>query len=236
MIMRKPPRPIPSRAVDAAVPISCAVVGAILSTAAAAAFRRGSAAEHAEVRARRRAIDAGFADGWLSVRPLCPADARAIASWTADAETRLFFSSDVAWDTARVKRWIRSLGRQRRHISLAILISEEIVGVGQVFSLKPGVAELALLVSPGHRGRHVGVAWVDPVVACLFASGSHRVQAHVREGNDRSIGLLSRCGFAREGEARNWQGRNGHRLTYARVPDEHKLDGGASSTPLATTD
>jgi hypothetical protein len=54
MIMHKPLRPIPSRVVAAAVPVSCVVVGAILATAAAAApaaaaaaaARRGSAPEH----------------------------------------------------------------------------------------------------------------------------------------------------------------------------------------------
>jgi RimJ/RimL family protein N-acetyltransferase len=231
--MHEPSRVIPSRVVAAAVPLGCGVVGAILATAAAAVFRCGSAPEHAEVRARRRAIAAGFSDGRLSVRPLRRADARVIAEWTADADTRLFFSSDAAWDAATVDRWIRSLGRQHRHISLAIVISGQIVGVGQVFSVKPGVAELALLVSPGERGRRVGVAWVDRVVACLFASGSARVQAHVRDGNDRSIALLRRCGFTEEGEARNWQGRDGHRLTYARVPGDCEPDASASSTPLA---
>jgi RimJ/RimL family protein N-acetyltransferase len=143
------------------------------------------------------------------------------------------FSSEATWDTATVKRWIGSLGRQDCHISLAILSSGQLVGVGQVFSVKPGVAELALLVSPGERGHHVGVAWADRVVACLFASGCARVPAHVRDGNDRSIGLLRRCGFTREGEARNWQGRDEHRLTYARVPDGDEPDAGPARMPLA---
>jgi len=60
-------------------------------------------------------------------------------------------------------------------------------------------AELAYDLAPDYWGRGVMSTAVDAAVNWAFADGGlRRVEALVMVSNSRSIGLLERCGFARE--------------------------------------
>ena len=156
-----------------------------------------------------------FAGRRISVRPLGEADAAAIAQWTMEPGTRLFFNTNEPWREAQSATWIRSTLAQRQHVSTAIIADGSMVGVGQVFRVKRGVVELALLVAPQRRAARIGSDWITGAVDHLFAAGEYRVQAHVGKGNAASRGLFESLGFTLEGRTVDWQGPGQHRLIYA---------------------
>lgn len=59
---------------------------------------------------------------------------------------------------------------------------------------------LSLWVAPRVRGRGVGDALVEAVVAHARDAGARRVGLDVAEGNAHAIALYRRCGFAPTGE------------------------------------
>jgi len=73
------------------------------------------------------------------------------------------------------------------------------------------------------RGRGVATNAVQAVAREAFASGLWRVEAHVRLGNERSVRVLERAGFTREGLKRRYLRHGGERVDaaiYSLLADE----------------
>ncbi len=62
-----------------------------------------------------------------------------------------------------------------------------------------GVAELGVYVAAGNRGRGVGKALLEALVAASEAAGFWTVQAGVIAHNEASLALHEACGFRRVG-------------------------------------
>lgn len=85
-------------------------------------------------------------------------------------------------------------------------------------------AMLGYSIDATHEGRGLMREALDAVLADAFSAriGLHRVQANVRPENTRSLALLDRLGFEREGLAREYLFIDGawrdHVLTARRAP------------------
>ncbi len=65
-----------------------------------------------------------------------------------------------------------------------------------------GVANLAMFVASGWRGRGVGSALVGAAVAAARASGAHKVALQVWPNNGPALSLYAKFGFVEEGRLR----------------------------------
>ena len=88
-------------------------------------------------------------------------------------------------------------------------------------SPQPRTAEIAYDLSPAVWGQGVATSIAASAVDWGFQRlGFLRIQATVLESNERSIRVLERCGFEREGYLRCYRqirGRSGNFWLYARI-------------------
>ena len=111
----------------------------------------------------------------------------------------------------------------------------ELVGGITVSNIRRGVAQAGTLgywMGEAHAGRGYMSEAVEAVCEHAFSRhGLHRMEAATLPANRRSIALLHRCGFEREGLARDYlciAGRWQDHLLYARV------NGQSRTQPLPT--
>lgn len=97
------------------------------------------------------------------------------------------------------------LWRQRLADNVVILALVGRSAVGSVMYSEFGMIDLGdcalygMWVDPGFRGKGVGRALVDAVVAQARAAGKRRVVLHVVTGNDSASHLYERAGFVPTG-------------------------------------
>lgn len=84
--------------------------------------------------------------------------------------------------------------------------------VGAIFAsfALPGVTTLGMNVDAASRGRRIGHALVDEVIAWSREHGAHKIELEVWPHNQAAIALYERTGFEREGlRRRQYRRRNG---------------------------
>jgi ribosomal-protein-alanine N-acetyltransferase len=107
--------------------------------------------------------------------------------------------------------------------AVALKSSDALVGTAGFHSVSPGDrrAEIAYDIAPNHWGKGIASAVCAALVAWAHAeAGVIRVQATVLESNVRSIAVLERCGFRREGflhSYRRVRSRHGNFWMYAHL-------------------
>ncbi len=132
---------------------------------------------------------------------------------------------DLFVEVAAEGRWIGSeppVNRDRRLQGLAeslqnehaaVLVAEvegRIVGHLWMNLARYGVADLAMLVSGGWRGRGVGSALLAAGIEWAGEAGAHKIALQVWPHNDGAIALYEKFGFQREGLLqRHYRRRNG---------------------------
>lgn len=83
----------------------------------------------------------------------------------------------------------------------------EIIGLvgltGGVLEEERHVGTFGLSVAEEHRGKGVGTALIEALVAWAPSAGISRIQAWVWANNPGAIALYQRLGFAQEGVSRN---------------------------------
>lgn len=107
--------------------------------------------------------------------------------------------------------------------AVALRATGALIGTAGFHSVSPvnASAEIAYDLAPAHWGK--GIASAVCMALLGWAHGEQslvRVQATVLEGNARSMAVLERCGFRREGLLRAYRqvrGRPGDFLMYAHV-------------------
>lgn len=142
-------------------------------------------------------------------------------TWSADDLTRAAF-----------KRRVRRVQREAADQScFAFLIfrrqDEALLGGVTMSNIRRGVAQscsLGYWMSVRHAGQGYMRRAVDLVLAFAFDElRLHRVEAACIPGNDRSLGLLEKAGFVREGYARRYlliDGRWQDHVLLSRTADE----------------
>ncbi len=139
------------------------------------------------------------------------------------------------------RRRLRRYAKDRREgRSLAFLLfqtgTDELLGGLTLSNIRRGVSQTATLgywMGARHSGRgHMSNAVAMILPFCFDVLNLHRVEAACIPANERSIRLLEKAGFTREGFARNYlliSGRWQDHLLFACLAEDH----GARSNQLA---
>ncbi|WP_342763001.1 GNAT family N-acetyltransferase, partial [Dermabacter hominis] len=140
----------------------------------------------------------------ILVRPLTPADARALEAFYGVLSQRTryqrFFTSKQSLSRDELKRLTRVDGRDR--IALGAFRGEQIVGVARFTRTAPTVADLACVVADHLQGQGFGTVLLERLTELARSVGVETFTADVLADNDAMFRVLERLGFALErGEA-----------------------------------
>jgi RimJ/RimL family protein N-acetyltransferase len=150
---------------------------------------------------------------------LTDSDAVAIAHWHQDTEFMRLFDAGPAYPKteAEVKRRVEALRQDEKTLIFAVrsVQGDELVGYLELDGInwQHGVCGLGLAIGdPAQRGRGYGREAAELALTFAFDElNLHRVQATVFSYNVRSIALLEKVGFRREGAFREFLQRDGQR-------------------------
>jgi RimJ/RimL family protein N-acetyltransferase len=170
--------------------------------------------------------DPPLGDGRVVLRAWRADDIGAVAAFGRDADNVRF--GDVApGDREReAAAYLDGMERMRRDgrglaFAVADAVTDAVLGTCDVRLPHPGIGEIGYLLDPVARGRGTMTRAVRLLVAWAFADlALARVQAFVSPENVRSMRLLERLGFAREGLLRSYRGPGADRVAYAVLPGE----------------
>ena len=107
--------------------------------------------------------------------------------------------------------------------AIALRSTDELVGTAGFHTISPqnGTAEIAYDIAPAYWSKGIASAVCSELVKWAHAAAAvTRVQATVLESNARSVAVLERCGFHREGLLRSYRkvrGAHGNFYMYAHV-------------------
>ena len=160
---------------------------------------RGKRTADARLRVRLRRPTARDADAFIAA---ARASRRLHGSWVTAPDNRTAFRSYLA-------RFARSL-RNAQHVGyVAVRVEDDsIVGVLNLSEIVRGAFESAYL---GYYAfaPHAGKGYMTEALLLLLDAaygevGLHRVEVNVQPTNARSLALVERVGFAREGYSRRY--------------------------------
>jgi len=143
-------------------------------------------------------IDAMTAADWPDVRRIYE---EGLATGVGTFETTV--PSWAEWDAARLPH---SRLVARRGDAIAGWVALSPVSKRACYA---GVAELAIYVAASERGRGVGRALIESLVASAEAHGIWTLQAATIATNVASLALLARCGFRTVGRRERIAKRDG---------------------------
>ncbi|MGK5071421.1 GNAT family N-acetyltransferase [Janthinobacterium sp. ZB1P44] len=162
----------------------------------------------------------------VALRPLERSDASAWYAYLADPAVVEHTSWDLrSIDDLQANFDDYASAQPASSLRLAVVLREggQLVGTIGFNAISPQhrTAEIAYDLSPGVWGRGVATSLVNAVVDWGFQRlGLLRIQATVLESNARSLRVLERCAFEREGYLRSYRqirGRSGNFWLYARI-------------------
>jgi ribosomal-protein-alanine N-acetyltransferase len=170
--------------------------------------------------------DPPLTDGTVVLRAWRADDLAAVATFGLDEDNVRFGDVAAGHREGEAAAFLATMEHRRREgsgLSFAVTDGrgDEVLGTCDIRFPLPGVGEIGYLLRPGARGRGTMTRAVRLCVAWAFADlGLVRVQAFVSPDNARSIRLLERLGFAREGLLRSYRGPGADRVAYAVLPGE----------------
>lgn len=147
----------------------------------------------------------------MRLRPLRDGDAAVLAAYRSDPETARFQGWTLPYTVAQARELIAGqeelrpgtpgttfqFALERRHEPG--LIGDLMLATGT----DPRLVAIGFTLAPDRRGRGYATEAVDTLLGALFATGRvHRVEARLDPRNVRSVALLDRLGFTREGTLR----------------------------------
>lgn len=156
------------------------------------------------------------------LRALSMADAEALFPAFADAANMTYWSSapqtDITETRADIAWWLDNHGEA----AWAILDSAgAVAGRTGLVTLRPGVAEVGIILRPDFAGKGLARAAVAAMVEYGFSAlGLHRIAADIDPDNRPSRRLFEALGFEFEGTLKqNWRTHLGLRDTvmYAKL-------------------
>jgi ribosomal-protein-alanine N-acetyltransferase len=169
--------------------------------------------------------DPPLTDGVVTLRAWRPDDLAVVAAFGRDEDNVRF--GDVAPGSRQEEAvgFLATMERRRREgsgLSFAVTDARDaVLGTCDIRLPMPGMGEIGYLLDPPARGRGAMTRALRLMVAWAFAElDLVRVQAFVSPDNARSMQLLERLGFAREGLLRSYRGPGADRIAYAVLPGE----------------
>jgi RimJ/RimL family protein N-acetyltransferase len=165
-------------------------------------------------------------DGDVAIRAWREDDVPALAAFGLDEDNVRF--GDVpaghreleAADTIRAMEHMRAAGRG---VGFAVVdaATDAVLGAVDIRLPLPFVGEVGYVLAPHARGRGTMGRALRLVVSWGFAElGLVRIQAFASPENPRSIALLERLGFTREGLLRSYRGAGEDRVAFSVLPGE----------------
>jgi L-amino acid N-acyltransferase YncA len=103
------------------------------------------------------------------------------------------------------RRWLTD--RSGAHAVMVAIEDGEVIGFGSLSAYRDRPAysttvEDSVYVAPGHQGKGVGRAVLEALVEAAELRGFHTVIGRIAGGNEASVALHERCGFALVGVER----------------------------------
>jgi RimJ/RimL family protein N-acetyltransferase len=176
---------------------------------------------------------APLVDGDVALRAWRRADLPALAAFGLDADNVRYGGAPPGGREHEAADYVEAMERMRRDgraVAFAVVdaSSDAVLGACDLRFPLPGIGEVGYLLAPAARGRGVMGRALGLVVAWAFAElGLVRVQAFASPDNVRSLRLLERLGFAREGVLRSYRGAGQDRIAFGLLPGELRGPGGA---------
>jgi RimJ/RimL family protein N-acetyltransferase len=155
----------------------------------------------------------------LTLRPLTEADVVDVLSVFSDPLVLRYWDGPLMATQQDAMQYIDRIhyGFRRRELlqwGIAEAATDAVVGTCTLthLSLTHGRAEIGFALKQARWGQGLGSEAVTAVVGFSFADfGLHRIEADVDPRNERSLKLLDRLGFRREGHLRERYFMNGER-------------------------
>jgi N-dimethylarginine dimethylaminohydrolase/RimJ/RimL family protein N-acetyltransferase len=175
--------------------------------------------------------EAPLTDGDVRLRPSCDADAAAERAWGRDSQILRWahFPADGTEQEIRARDDVREQERRAGrgvYFTIAAAASDEVLGACnlRIHTEDPRIAELGYVLAPAARGRGVATRAVALLVSWGFDTLElEQIQAFVHPDNRRSVGVVERLGFHRDGLLPAYRERNGgreDRVRYSLLPGE----------------
>lgn len=151
---------------------------------------------------------------------LTPEDVPTLVRWHQDSVfLRLFDSRPaVPKTTTEMTRWLEELGKDETAFAFAVrpVGDEQLLGYAEIDGIvwQHGVCGVGIGIGDSADwGKGYGAETARLVLAFAFDElNMHRVQATVFSYNERSLALVERVGFRREGTYREFLQRDGKRF------------------------
>jgi RimJ/RimL family protein N-acetyltransferase len=165
-------------------------------------------------------------DGDVAIRPWRGDDVPALAAFGLDEDNVRFGDVPAGDRVLEAADTIRALERMRaggRGVGFAIADAQTdaVLGAMDLRLPHPLVGEVGYVLAPDARGRGVVTRALRLVVAWAFDElALARVQAFASPQNTRSIAVLERLGFSREGLLRAYRGVGEDRVAFSVLPGE----------------
>jgi RimJ/RimL family protein N-acetyltransferase len=143
----------------------------------------------------------------LVLRRFVPADAAMLSDYRSDPQVARYQSWPTPYSVAAARRLIEQQAhldgpRASDWLQIAATIADDLIGDVAVRLSDDGrTARIGYTIAPPYQRRGFGSEAAGAVVARLFASGLHRVQASLDARNVASARLLERLAFRHEGTA-----------------------------------
>jgi RimJ/RimL family protein N-acetyltransferase len=146
-------------------------------------------------------------------------DLPTIAAWYQDTEFLRFYDARPAYPKteAELDGWFEELQKDKNTFAFAVrpTDSQDLLGYLELDGVnwQHGVSGMGLAIGdPANRGEGFGCEAAQLALAFAFNElNLHRVQVTVFSYNKRSIALVERLGFQREGAFREFLQRDGQR-------------------------
>jgi len=165
--------------------------------------------------------DPPLTDGVVTLRAWRRDDLAAVAAFGLDEDNVRFGDVAPGRHEREAVAYLETMEHRRRGghglgFAVADAATDAVLGACDMRFPHPGIGEIGYLLAPAARGRGTMTRAVRLAVAWGFdALGLVRVQAFVSPDNARSVQLLERLGFAREGLLRSYRGPGADRVAYA---------------------
>jgi ribosomal-protein-alanine N-acetyltransferase len=146
----------------------------------------------------------------LRLRPMVPGDAASLHSCYGDPQAMQYWdfavSRDLAHTTARLTDSLATDPRWHRGWGVIHKVSEDFVGYVNYHNRDPWHRRLAvgyILARPYWGQGLMTEALLVFLAYCFEALETHRIEAAIEPGNTRSLAMIERLGFQREGVLRD---------------------------------
>ncbi|MBW3593951.1 MAG: GNAT family N-acetyltransferase [Actinobacteria bacterium] len=108
---------------------------------------------------------------------------------------------------ARLAKWREHFDRPH-HVTFVAVADGRIVGSASI--TWAGASEIGMAILSEWRGKGIGSALLEALIAWAERDGSHKMELYVWPHNDAAIALYEKFGFEREGYLkRHYRRRNG---------------------------